>query len=96
MKIKSPPFANILRISLETELRNLQASQQSVRVDSGATMTLMTQRMELLDRLVSLMEQKTILLESGQNQEAAGEQTARTTASHVTTMHKQNRFSFQM
>jgi len=60
MKIASSPFANVILISLETELRKLRASQQAVRVDSGAAVTLMTQRMELLDRMFDLLEKKAL------------------------------------
>jgi hypothetical protein len=71
MKIPSSPFANRLRISLETELKNLQASQQSARADAGAAITLMAQRMELLDRMFSLLEKKTVMAGAGDREATA-------------------------
>jgi hypothetical protein len=56
---------------VETELKNLQAAQHSVRADSGAAVTLMAQRMELLDRMFSLLEKKTIIAGAGDQEATA-------------------------
>jgi len=54
----SQAMANLVLISLKTEIKKLRATQDVMQANSGASIMHVNQRLELLDRMLSLLERQ--------------------------------------
>ncbi len=57
----SRTLANLVLISLKTEIKKLRVTQETMQANSGASIMHVNHRLELLDRMLSLLERQQTL-----------------------------------
>lgn len=57
----SKTLANLVLLSLKTEIKKLRATQETIQANSGASIMHVNHRLELLDRMLSLLARQQTL-----------------------------------
>ena len=57
----SKTLANLVLLSLKTEIKKLRVTQETMQANSGASIMHVNHRLELLDRMLSLLERQQTL-----------------------------------